>query len=41
VKHRVTLITTVSAAEAAVEACRGLRERPLNVTPLQEWFPVK
>ncbi|MGL6076362.1 MAG: carbamoyl-phosphate synthase large subunit [Fimbriiglobus sp.] len=40
VKHRVTLITTISAAEAAVEACRGLRERPLNVTPLQEWFPT-
>ena len=39
VKHRVTLITTVEAALAAVEACRALRERELKVTALQDWFP--
>ena len=39
VTHRVTLITTLSAAYAAVEACRALRERELNVTALQDWFP--
>ena len=40
VKHRVTLITTVAAALAAVEACRALRERELKVTALQDWFPA-
>ena len=39
VTHRVTLITTLSAAYAAVEACRALRERELNVTALQDWYP--
>ena len=38
VAHRVTSITTLSAAYAAVEACRALRERELTVTPLQDWF---
>ena len=41
VKHRVTLITTVAAATAAVEACRALRDSTMTVTPLQEWFPAK
>ena len=39
VKHRVTLITTIAAASAAVEACRALREREVKVTALQDWFP--
>ncbi len=40
VKHRVTLITTAAAAEAAVAACRALREKPFTVTALQDWFPA-
>jgi carbamoyl-phosphate synthase large subunit len=39
VGHRVTCITTLSAAFAAVEACKALRERELTVTALQDWFP--
>ena len=38
VAHRVTSITTLSAAYAAAAACRALRERELTVTPLQDWF---
>jgi carbamoyl-phosphate synthase large subunit len=38
VAHGVTCITTLAAAEAAVEACVALRERPLTVKPLQDWF---
>jgi carbamoyl-phosphate synthase large subunit len=38
VQHRVTCITTLSAAHAAVAACRALRERPLTVMALQERF---
>lgn len=38
VQHGVTCITTIPAAQAAVEACRYLREQPLTVKPLQEWF---
>ncbi len=41
VSHRVTCITTLSAAYAAVEACRALREQELTVTALQDWFPKK
>jgi carbamoyl-phosphate synthase large subunit len=41
VAHRVTCITTLSAAFAAVEACRALKERELTVTPIQDWFPAK
>jgi carbamoyl-phosphate synthase large subunit len=41
VSHRVTCITTISGAYAAVEACRALRERELTVTALQDWFPKK
>jgi carbamoyl-phosphate synthase large subunit len=39
VMHRVTCITTLSAAHAAVEACRALRQGELTVTALQDWFP--
>ena len=39
VAHRVTCITTLSAAQAAVEACRALRERELVVAALQDRFP--
>ena len=39
VANQVTCITTLAAAKAAVEACRVLRERHLEVTPLQDWFP--
>jgi carbamoyl-phosphate synthase large subunit len=38
VQHGVTCITTLSAAHAAVEACRALRDRPLTVMSLQERF---
>jgi carbamoyl-phosphate synthase large subunit len=38
VARRVTCITTVPAAAAAVEACRALRERELTVTALQDRF---
>jgi carbamoyl-phosphate synthase large subunit len=36
--NRVTSITTLAAAEAAVEACKALREGELTVKSLQEWF---
>jgi carbamoyl-phosphate synthase large subunit len=39
VANRVTCITTLSAAQAAVDACRALRERELTVVPLQDRFP--
>lgn len=39
VANRVTCITTIPAAYAAVAACRALREREITVTPLQSWFP--
>ncbi len=38
VMHRVTCITTLAAAHAAVEACRALRQGELTVKPLQDWF---
>jgi carbamoyl-phosphate synthase large subunit len=38
VAHRVTCITTLAAAQAAVEACRALRERAWTVTALQDRF---
>ncbi|HEY1378551.1 MAG TPA: carbamoyl-phosphate synthase large subunit [Gemmataceae bacterium] len=38
VQHGVTCITTLSAAHAAVEACRALRDRELTVMTLQERF---
>jgi carbamoyl-phosphate synthase large subunit len=39
VANRVTCITTISAAQAAVEACRALKERELTVMALQDRFP--
>jgi carbamoyl-phosphate synthase large subunit len=39
VTHRVTCITTMAAAQAAVDACRALRETELTVTALQDRFP--
>ncbi len=41
VMHRVTCITTLAAAQAAVEACRALRHGELGVRSLQEWFAGK
>lgn len=38
VAHGVTCITTVAAAQAAVEACRAMRERELTVCALQDRF---
>jgi carbamoyl-phosphate synthase large subunit len=38
VMHRVTCITTLAAAFAAVEACQALRQGELTVKPLQDWF---
>jgi carbamoyl-phosphate synthase large subunit len=40
VTHRVTCITTLAAAQAAVDACRALREKELTVMPLQMRFPT-
>jgi carbamoyl-phosphate synthase large subunit len=41
VANRVTCITTLSAAQAAAEACRALKERELTVMALQDRFPPK
>jgi carbamoyl-phosphate synthase large subunit len=38
VAHGVTCITTLAAAQAAVEACRVLRERAFSVSALQDRF---
>jgi carbamoyl-phosphate synthase large subunit len=38
VAHGVTCITTLAAAQAAVEACAALRNGELTVVPLQERF---
>jgi carbamoyl-phosphate synthase large subunit len=38
VAHRVTCITTLPAAQAAVQACRALRQQELRVRSLQERF---
>src|SRR5439155_6649594 len=38
VAHGVTCITTLAAAQAAVDACRVLREREISVRALQERF---
>jgi carbamoyl-phosphate synthase large subunit len=40
VAHRVTSITTMSAAYAVALACRALREEELTVMSLQERFPT-
>ena len=39
VVSRVTAITTIAAAQAAVEACKALKQHPLTVTALQDRFP--
>jgi carbamoyl-phosphate synthase large subunit len=39
VAHRVTCITTISAAQAAAQACQALRQQELKVVSLQERFP--
>jgi carbamoyl-phosphate synthase large subunit len=39
VAHGVTCITTLAAADAAVEACKALREHEATVNALQDWFP--
>jgi carbamoyl-phosphate synthase large subunit len=41
VANGVTCITTLSAAHAAVEACRASRQRPWTVRALQDRFPPK
>ena len=41
VASRVTAITTISAAHAAMEACRALKRQDLTVTALQDRFPAK
>ena len=38
--HRVTCITTLSAAEAAARACEAVRGQELRVVSLQERFGV-
>ena len=38
VAHGVTCITTLAGAQAAVEACRALREHPLTVMAIQERY---
>jgi carbamoyl-phosphate synthase large subunit len=38
VAHGVTCITTLAAAQAALEACRALRQQPLRVSALQERY---
>lgn len=40
VAHGVTCITTLAAAQAAVEACRALRETSVTVKALQDRYPV-
>jgi carbamoyl-phosphate synthase large subunit len=40
VAQGVTCITTLAAAQAAVEACRAWRERDLTVCPIQERYPA-
>jgi carbamoyl-phosphate synthase large subunit len=39
VASRVTAITTISAAQAAMEACRALKQHELTVKALQDRFP--
>ncbi|MCC6629741.1 MAG: hypothetical protein IT340_20365, partial [Chloroflexi bacterium] len=38
IRHRVPLLTTLSAAAAAISAIRGVRERPLTVISLQTHY---
>jgi carbamoyl-phosphate synthase large subunit len=39
VQHGVPCITTLTAAQAAVEACRAMRQREWTVSALQDRFP--
>jgi carbamoyl-phosphate synthase large subunit len=41
VANGVTCITTLAAAQAAVEACRAVGERPWTVRALQDRFPSR
>jgi carbamoyl-phosphate synthase large subunit len=41
VANGVTCITTLAAAQAAVEACRALREHELTVAALQDRYPPR
>jgi carbamoyl-phosphate synthase large subunit len=41
VAQGVTCITTLAAAQAAVEACAAMRQRELTVCALQDRFPVR
>jgi carbamoyl-phosphate synthase large subunit len=41
VANGVTCITTLAAAQAAVEACRAIRQRPWTVCALQDRFSVR
>jgi carbamoyl-phosphate synthase large subunit len=41
VANGVTCITTIAAAQAAVEACRALRQSEWTVSALQDRFPAK
>ena len=41
VANGVTCITTLAAAEAAVEACRAIRQRDWTVSALQDRFPTR
>jgi carbamoyl-phosphate synthase large subunit len=40
VSHRITCITTLSAAQAAVQAIAASKKNLVTVTPLQEWFQL-
>jgi carbamoyl-phosphate synthase large subunit len=41
VANGVTCITTLAAAQAAVEACRAVRQSEWTVSALQDRFPAK
>lgn len=41
VAHGVTCITTIAAAQAAVEACRVMRRQDIQVTALQDLLNIK
>ncbi|MCH8963700.1 MAG: hypothetical protein IIB58_01965, partial [Planctomycetes bacterium] len=38
VRHRIPLITTLTEAQAAVQAIRAMREGKLSVAALQDYF---
>jgi carbamoyl-phosphate synthase large subunit len=41
VANRVTCITTLAAAQAAVQACQALREQEMTVSALQDRYPAR